>query len=186
MAEREGFLMRWARRKAAAEQERPKEAAASDAPESPAAGPAAVPALQAPPGDATRCEPEVEKIDLSQLPDIESLTYESDFSVFMQPGVPRELRNRALRKLWRSDPILANLDGLVDYGDDYADPSLVRPGIATLYKVGRGLLREPEAASVQEPDHEPVIAQPQDVEGSGVEKADAKAPRERRDRPETA
>jgi hypothetical protein len=145
-----------------------------------------VPALQAPPGDATRCEPEVEKIDLSKLPDIESLTYESDFSVFMQPGVPRELRNRALRKLWRSNPLLANLDGLVDYGDDYADPSLVRPGIATLYKVGRGLLREPEAASVQEPDHEPVIAQPQDVEGSGVEKAEAKAPRRRRDRPETA
>jgi hypothetical protein len=32
--------------------------------------------------------------------DINSLTLDSDFSVFMRPGCPAELRLKALRKLW--------------------------------------------------------------------------------------
>lgn len=37
--------------------------------------------------------------------DIASLTKDSDFTIFMRPGVPEEVRIMALRKLWTTDPI---------------------------------------------------------------------------------
>ena len=55
----------------------------------------------------------------SDLPDIGSLTAESDFSLFMAQGVPAELRRRALRKLWSLDPQFLAADGLGDYVEDY-------------------------------------------------------------------
>ncbi|PTW60838.1 uncharacterized protein DUF3306 [Breoghania corrubedonensis] len=53
------------------------------------------------------------------LPAIDSLTARSDFTVFLQRNVPAHLHKLAMRKLWRSDPVLANLDGLNDYDTDY-------------------------------------------------------------------
>lgn len=50
-----------------------------------------------------------------ELPDVETLSYESDFTVFLREGVPDLVRRQALRKLWSSAPVLANLDGLNDY-----------------------------------------------------------------------
>lgn len=58
-------------------------------------------------------------IPIEDLPDIDTLTYNSDFTVFLQEGVPDALRRLALARLWRTDPILANLDGLNDYDEDY-------------------------------------------------------------------
>lgn len=55
-----------------------------------------------------------------ELPSIDSLTADSDFSVFMQSGVPAGLRIQALRKLWASDPAIVEGDDLSDYGDDYS------------------------------------------------------------------
>lgn len=60
-----------------------------------------------------------QQIPIEDLPDIETLTYQSDFTVFLRDGVPDVLRRMALAKLWRTDPILANLDGLNDYDEDY-------------------------------------------------------------------
>jgi len=57
--------------------------------------------------------------------DIETLDYESDFTVFMNDKVPETLRRMALRKLWRSNPILANIDGLNDYDEDFTDAATV-------------------------------------------------------------
>ena len=53
-----------------------------------------------------------------ELPSIESLTYDSDFSVFMAPSVPAEIRRRALRRLW-SFPVFNQTDGLANYAGDY-------------------------------------------------------------------
>ena len=52
------------------------------------------------------------------LPAIESLDKDSDFTVFLKEGVPEELKTLALRKLWRSDPVFARIDGLDDYDED--------------------------------------------------------------------
>lgn len=66
-------------------------------------------------GVAEPVPPAPSEVRVEDLPDIETLSYGSDFTVFLQQGVPELLRRQALRKLWRSDPVLANLDGLNDY-----------------------------------------------------------------------
>ncbi len=76
------------------------------------------------------------------LPDPDSLTEGDDFSAFMQKAVPDRLRKRALRKLWLSNPDLANLDGLLEYGEDYTDAAMVPEVLNTAYKVGRGFLKD--------------------------------------------
>ncbi len=61
---------------------------------------------------------ETPTIAAEDLPDIDSLDKDSDYTPFMQVGVPEALKKLALRALWRSDPVLANLDGLNDYDED--------------------------------------------------------------------
>lgn len=80
--------------------------------------------------------------------DFEALNFQSDYKRFMAPGVPAHIRNRALRKLWVSDPVLANLDGLDDYIDDYTDAAVAVPTglLKTAHKIGRGFLSDDEVA----------------------------------------
>ena len=53
------------------------------------------------------------------LPPIDGLDKDSDYTPFLGDGVPEKLARAAMRKLWRSDPIFAFRDGLDDYDDDY-------------------------------------------------------------------
>jgi hypothetical protein len=148
MADREtNFISRWSRRK---RDPRPEEEPADLAGES-AAVPAAAgtadptdPADRTDPedgGDDAAGDPEV----VAKLPDIESLDETSDFTAFMAKGVPEILRRRALRKLWRLNPIFANLDGLNDYDEDFTDAANVLTEIKTIYKVGKGMVSEETA-----------------------------------------
>lgn len=57
-------------------------------------------------------------IDGPVLPATASLGSDSDFSVYMRPGVPESIKHRALSKLWRSHPDIGRLDDLSDYGED--------------------------------------------------------------------
>lgn len=124
----QGFLRRWSRRKAAARQVE-REVVERDQP----------PAEAAP--ESARDAP-AEAIDPASLPDIDSLTVGSDFKVFMRAGVPAELRRQALRKLWRLDPKLANLDGLLEYGEDYTQVGRAGTAAKTAYQVGKGFLEK--------------------------------------------
>ena len=82
--------------------------------------------------------PEEQKI-VSQLPPIESLTKDSDFTPFMAEKVPELIRKRAMSVLWRSDPVLANLDGLNDYDENYRIiDTLISAAQDTVYRVGKG------------------------------------------------
>ncbi|MEM8580384.1 MAG: DUF3306 domain-containing protein [Pseudomonadota bacterium] len=74
------------------------------------------------------------------LPDPDSLRKGDDFSVFMKQAVPERLRRRALRRLWLSNPVLANLDALVEYGEDYTDAATVVENLSTAYQVGKGMM----------------------------------------------
>ena len=78
--------------------------------------------------------------------DFDALDYKSDYTRFMGKNVPEKIRDRALRKLWGSDPILANVDGLNDYCEDFSDAVWVVPNLRTSYKVGQGFLTDEEAA----------------------------------------
>lgn len=74
------------------------------------------------------------------LPDVDTLDADSDYTPFMSDKVSDAIRNRALRKLWRSDPVLACVDGLNDYDEDYTDAAMVVAGMKSDYVVGRGMV----------------------------------------------
>jgi hypothetical protein len=103
----EGFLGRWSRLK--------RKRALDDAE-------ATAPVERTEEGEGAAPAAEPDPVDLSELPPVESLGPGSDFSVFMRAGVPKELRLRALRKLWVSDPDFLNYKTLADYDWDYNAP----------------------------------------------------------------
>ena len=74
------------------------------------------------------------------LPDPETLAKGDDFKAFMAKSVPAHLRKKALRQLWRSDPVLACVDGLNDYDDDYLTQGMGQTALKTTYQVGKGLM----------------------------------------------
>ena len=75
------------------------------------------------------------------LPDPDKMQPGDDFSAFMKSAVPDRLRRRALRKLWLTNPVLANVDGLVDYGEDFTDAATVIENLQTAYQVGKGMTK---------------------------------------------
>ncbi len=83
------------------------------------------------------------------LPDPDTLEAGDDVSGFMAKAIPDRLRRRALRRLWRLNPVLANVDGLVDYGEDYTDAACVIENIQTAYQVGKGMLAHVEALAAE-------------------------------------
>ena len=87
-----GFLARWSRRKAASR-------------EVVARKPAHIP--DPPPPD---------------LPPIESLGADSDYTVFLARGVSRAVQAQALRVAWASDPAIANFRGMAEYAWDFNAP----------------------------------------------------------------
>ena len=89
-------------------------------------------------------KPEAEVLAELELPNPDDMQAGDDFSAFMKSTVPAALRNRALKRLWTSNPILANVDMLVDYGEDFtaaADPVGI---VKTIYRVGKGMLPDEE------------------------------------------
>lgn len=100
------------------------------------------------------------------LPDPDTLAMGDDFAAFMAKAVPEHIRRRALRKLWRSNPVLACVDGLNDYDDDYLTGSFGNGPVQTSYQVGKGLLahvleamRPDEADEGMSLDTEKVLAE---------------------------
>ena len=83
------------------------------------------------------------------LPDPDALQPGDDFSAFMAKAVPDRIRRRALRRLWLSNPALANLDGLLDYGEDFTDSATVVENLQTAYQVGKGMLKHVEELAQQ-------------------------------------
>lgn len=69
---------------------------------------------------------------------------------FLTQAVPQRLKTRALRQLWKLNPVLANLDGLVDYGEDFTDSATVIENLQTAYQVGKGMLQHIEALAEKE------------------------------------
>ena len=95
------------------------------------------------------------------LPNPDEMQVGDDFSAFMKPTVPAAFRNRALRKLWTSDPVLANVDMLVDYGEDFTGKTDVGKIVKTIYRVGKGML--PDKEEDEEPKDETLGSQIEDV-----------------------
>ncbi len=163
----ESRLQRWARKKA--------EAAKRPEPSPP-------PVIEAEPAPEEQelaineALPEHELLEKYGLPDPENIELGTDITGFMRKEIPEFLRRKALRGLWKSNPVLAVLDGLNDYDEDYTLASTAGQTVKTLYKVGEGLvdkakkaadvvddqsekqavssLAEPDSTTAEEPDSE--------------------------------
>ncbi len=83
---------------------------------------------------------DAEVLQLLGLPDPDTMNRGDDFSAFMAEAVPDRIRRWALRRLWGTNPALANLDGLLDYGEDFTDKAMVIENMQTAYQVGKGML----------------------------------------------
>ncbi len=125
---RDRFLDRWSRRKSSQQE-------ADHSEQEQTLQPAASPETSEPElPDETETAAIVES-----LPDIETLDENTDFTAFLRDGVPEALRRQALRKLWRLNPIFANLDGLNDYDEDFTLAASALTQVKTLYQVGKGM-----------------------------------------------
>ena len=100
--------------------------------------------------DAIEAQTDAEILDELGLQDPDTMEAGDDFSAFMAKAVPTRLRNRALRKLWLSNPALANLDALVDYGEDFTTSADAVEVVQTTYQVGKGLLAHVQEMARQE------------------------------------
>ncbi|MBB96112.1 MAG: hypothetical protein CML68_16155 [Rhodobacteraceae bacterium] len=139
----------WARRKAAVAAETHAERHAIEA-RAIAADAQCLDLVDAGPGE-TLCgsldeTPEAEQalLDSLGLPDPDHCDDSAVIRRILSETLPRQLRRRTLRRLWRLDPVLANLDGLVDYDEDFTDAAMVPDHVGTTYQVGRGLARHVE------------------------------------------
>lgn len=136
----DGFLSRWARRKQEVRESEEREAALAPDAAADADAEAQAQALTDP--DQREVPPDEETrqrwIEELEAVDIDALAYESDFTIFMKSWVPGALRQKALRKLWTTNPALAVLDGLNDYDLDYTDKAMKAGTVVSSYMPGRG------------------------------------------------
>ena len=124
--EDDGFVQRWARRKARVQSGRP-EPQPSPAPVREAPPPAepalgAVPPALAPSAVPVPTPASVEEpVPRPTMQDVAGLTRSSDYSRFVGTGVDADVSNAAMKKLF-SDPRFNVMDGLDTYIDDYGKP----------------------------------------------------------------
>jgi hypothetical protein len=166
-----GFLKRWSRLKLEEAERRP-------APQAPPVEEAPVEAVpetieaEAPAEVESTEASEAEPFDPADLPDIDSLGKDSDYTGFLKEGVPAKLRHLALQKLFRSDPALAVLDGLNDYDEDFTLATVAEKILAN-YKPGRDYVdHEDEGGDVEDGDIETGDAEDGDAEDSELADAD--------------
>ena len=125
MTEDKGFLSRWSDRKLKGEDD-------------------ALPATEPDRVKETSREDEFEGktddeiLSILELPDPETLKLGDTVEKFMDGRVPERIRARALRAFWKTNPVLANIDGLDEYCDDYTDAAMVIENLQTIYEVGKG------------------------------------------------
>jgi len=144
-----GFLSRWSARKT-------QIAKGEDVPDEVPAPEIAEDDVVEDEEDATLTDAELlEKYD---LPDPEAVTEESGLEQFLNgKGLPGRVRQMALRRLWRLNPLFGVVDDMVEYGEDYTDAATVVEGMKTAYTVGKGYKKddvEPEEAEALEDNSE--------------------------------
>ena len=105
------------------------------------------------------------------LPDPEAVTEESGLEQFLNgKGLPGRVRQMALRRLWRLNPLFGVVDDMVEYGEDYTDAATVVEGMKTAYTVGKGYAKE-----VVEPEESEAMEDDAEAEEGEAEEGDAEA-----------
>ena len=125
MSEDKGFLSRWSDRKLKVDAEEVEQTL-----------PAAT--FEESHEDEFEGKSDEEILSILDLPEPENLALGDTVEKFMDGRVPERIRARALRAFWKTNPVLANIDGLDEYCDDYTDAVMVIENMQTIYEVGKG------------------------------------------------
>ncbi len=155
MAKDEPFIARWSRRKLKEDRDEDRDAPVSPDESGTPAEAETVPDASGQDaegtGEALTPEEEAMVRELEEV-DIDALTHEDDFTRFLHKKVPAELKRRALRKLWTTDPLFAIRDGLNDYDTDFTDKATVVETLKSAWTPGRGYApEEPEEPEEEAP-----------------------------------
>src|SRR4051794_20541041 len=138
----EGFLGRWARLKRSRAAETPEESKITE----------------------EAAEPESEPFDPASLPALDTLDAVSDYTAFLKPGVPKELRTLALRRAWATDPAITGYKTLADYDWDFNAPGYgalrVTDNVREMAGRGFGKIQAEGEAKAVEPETEPGVGAP--------------------------
>lgn len=120
---------------------------------------------------------------VSTLPPLESLNGDSDFTPFMREGVPEFIKRKAMRILWRANPLFGFRDGLNDYDEDFNIVHKIIDQSVGAYQVGRGHLSEeelqdmmPEEAKRAFDDDEENAEEEQLADAEGIVEAENEEP----------
>jgi hypothetical protein len=114
-ADSESLLSRWSRRKLQSRVVNEQEDELLDQNQMLSDDDLAQPEFEEIPIDASDQEPVLTDAD---MPDLETLNEDSDYSLFMSRGVSDKLRNLALKKMFQA-PVFNIRDGLDEYDEDY-------------------------------------------------------------------
>lgn len=179
----DGFMSRWARRKAQARGGEPLAEPVPAALPVRAALPVQVPVLSADaalaPSEAGELLEQPPTEPLPTLADVAALTRDSDYSRFVGAGVDERVKQAAMKKLF-ADPHFNVMDGLDTYIDDYGKPDPIP--IAMLRRMNQSkFLRlfedeeEDEAKKLAEATNE-TMSEPDDHADLRLQQDDAARP----------
>ncbi len=74
--------------------------------------------------------------------DPEAIEDEDKLDSLLQGQFPDRIRQMALRRMWRLNPLFRFADEMVEYGENYTDAATVIDGMQTAYQVGKGYLQK--------------------------------------------
>lgn len=77
-----------------------------------------------------------------ELEDPETIEDEARLDAFLEGKFPDRIRQMALRRMWRLNPMFRFADEMVEYGENYTDAATVIDGMTTAYQVGKGYLQK--------------------------------------------
>ena len=132
-----GFLQRWSKRKAAIKNENP--ALADD--ESLDDQNQALAAEEKPEASLEAAEDDLTDEDLCvkyELTHPDQCDDPEQLDDFFNRPLPDRLKQLAMRRMWRLNPLFRFADEMVEYGENYTDAATVLPDMQSAYKVGKG------------------------------------------------
>ncbi|MEC8553078.1 MAG: DUF3306 domain-containing protein, partial [Pseudomonadota bacterium] len=89
-----------------------------------------------------------------ELEDPETIEDEAKLDAFLEGKFPDRIRQMALRRMWRLNPMFRFADEMVEYGENYTDAATVIDGMTTAYQVGKGYLQKAFDAVDETPSEE--------------------------------
>ena len=165
-AEDGGFLQRWSKRKVAT-----AELGGTGA-DSKAAATEAAPALPEAGGSEEDALSDEELCEKYELRHPERCDDPAELGEFFKRPLPDRLRQMAMRRMWRINPLFRFADEMVEYGENYTDAATVLPDMKTAYQVGKGYFDKLAAEAAPSEDGEDAGKAGEDTGGPDADEAE--------------